>query len=98
MPTDEEIYKCFVDWFKKDTWSTTHPLDDERFNRCCYDAFQRKNLEIDADSFQELLTKIISEFHSSSEETVARDLERFASRLDTIHGYLCDTGQLGRKS
>jgi hypothetical protein len=78
-------------WMQHETWHSNHPTDYKRFHRALESAFDEIGVAVDYDDFKEVIHELAEELYSNYETNHRETLvEKFASRADTISGYLSD--------
>lgn len=74
-----------------DTWNSLHPLDEERFHEALKRIFSKSGTNIDEEDFEEVLTTLIIDLHSSwgSDEKI-KHAKLYSKKAAHIASYLHD--------
>lgn len=87
----EKIVEGLSSWMRVPTWSTIHPLDQERFHRALKDVFDACGLSISGDEFEAAMRDLATKFEYHYEpEYLNKVVNRYAQRAENIGSYLFD--------
>jgi len=88
----EQLAEKLKPWMQVDTWHTAHPKDTERFHLALKSAFSEFGNSIGYDDFKDAMEHLSKELPSAKlgTEYLTQTIERYASKAETISGYLSD--------
>lgn len=88
----EKIIEGLRAWMKVSTWSTGHPLDQERFHLALKDVFDTCGLPISGDNFESAMRALAVELQYDYQlEYLDQKLGHYAQLAENIGSYLYDT-------
>ncbi|MFT0171483.1 hypothetical protein ACLKMY_21145 [Paraburkholderia mimosarum] len=87
----EKIVEGLRAWMKVSTWSTGHPLDQERFHRALKEVFDTCGLSISGDEFESAMRALAVELgYNYQPEYLNERLSDYAQLAESIGSYLFD--------
>ena len=88
----EILKECLKSWITADTWHTSHPCDEERFNKAINESFEKLGYEISGDDFDIAIKELVDELHPTLDKEYTKGLiNNFAIKAETIGSFLLDT-------
>lgn len=82
-------------WLALPTWSTSHPLDQERFHRALQSAMRRNGAPIPYQDLYEAIIDLARRLYPDlADDHINVAADQYARQGETIGTYLSDTGQI----
>jgi len=88
----EALIKALEPWVRASTWISSHPLDEERFNKALHSAFEQAEERITKEEFEEAMRQLAKQYHPKVlPEFLDEHVDEMAQRADHISSYVFDT-------
>ncbi len=85
------MYEVFDSFLKVETWHTTHPLDDKRFNLSLNQVV--RNSGFDPDEMAEYFRSQLGIGSDDENHPFNEAIRRRQHQADAVHSFLHDTGE-----
>ena len=88
----EALKQALESWVRVSTWTSSHPLDEERFHKALYAAFEQAEQRITKEEFEQAMRELAAQYHPGIlPEYLDEHVDEMAQRAEHISSYVFDT-------